>query len=80
MNLLEGSPTKSLKRKQSRADLDEPDRYPKHNLSHSTSQPAAVPVTSQLPRPMSMISLIPTKLDGASPAKRMKPHHSEQVC
>jgi hypothetical protein len=78
-NLLEGSPIKSLKRKQSGADLDEPDRYPKHNLPHSTSKPVAVPVASQFPRPMSMTNLAPTKPDGASPSKRMKPTIPEEL-
>lgn len=61
----EESPMKSLKRKQSRADLDEPDRYPQHDsAAHKTRQPVPA-VDSQLPRPTSTNNPF-------SPTKRLK--------
>ena len=74
--LEEISPTKSLKRKQSRADLDEPDRYAPYTNA-PTSMVKAVPVGSQLPRPTSTNNLFSpcnSHVAVASPAKRIRPN------
>ena len=79
-NVPEASPTKSLKRKQSRADLDEPDRYQAHLGANGTSKPAATGVASGLPRPTSTINLVsPTKPDLGSPSKRVKHSVPDQI-
>ena len=72
-NVFETSPTKSLKRKQSKVDLDEPDRYQAHPTATSTSKPAAMAVATHLPRPTFTDKVTSAaKPDPGSPAKRAK--------
>ena len=72
-NMLQASPSKSLKRKQSHAELDEPDRYPKHNITPGPHKSTPTHATSQLPRALSTNNLMsPSKLETMSSVKRMK--------
>ena len=75
------SPTKSLKRTTSKAQLDEPDHaLQPHALPRSPSKPIFVQTSSQFPRSTSSKNLqAQVKPESNSPAKRMKRNAADDV-